>query len=103
MATEQPHSPQKKRLARGMLHPLRRWCSLSDDQEEKCVSASGTHPHELNAAPVAFRQPAQWQWQTPRIGELTCSTTAPQEHDWVRGAEEVADASRSSGVTILRR
>ena len=36
-------------------------------------------------APVAARQPAQWQWQTPRIGELTCRTTSPQEHAWTRG------------------
>ena len=36
-------------------------------------------------APVAARQPAQWQWQTPRIGEFTCRTTSPQEHAWTRG------------------
>ena len=39
----------------------------------------------MGLAPVAARQPAQWQWQTPRIGEFTCRTTSPQEHAWTRG------------------
>ena len=56
-------------------------------------------------APVAARQPAQWQWQTPRIGEFTCRTTSPQEHAWTRGGAfgDATDSPRATQTRVAAR